>query len=183
MYHNLNTLTIFPERLEHNFRVLSQLQSDIQVVPVVKSNAYGHGIKILAPLLNIYDVPFICVDSLYEAYELEKHDYKRDILIMGYVDPRDIPRRPNFIYAVSTLEYAQAVLHTYSKSRLHLFVDTGMHREGIQSLDTVYAREILTKIAPHIEGIMSHLSTPDNIDTSNEQITLFNDFLQYLTSL
>lgn len=183
MYHNLNTLTIFPERLEHNFRVLSKCQTGIQVVPVVKSNAYGHGIKMLAPLLNKYDVPFICVDSLYEAYELEKYGYKKDILIMGYVDPRDIPRRRNFIYAVSTLDYAQAVLRTYSRARLHLFVDTGMHREGIQSVDTVYAREILTKIAPHIEGMMSHLSTPDNIDISNGQISVFHHLLQHVTSL
>jgi hypothetical protein len=29
MYHNLNTLTIFPEKLVHNFRVLSELQPDI----------------------------------------------------------------------------------------------------------------------------------------------------------
>lgn len=70
---------------------------------------------------------------------------------MGYVDPRDIPRRKNFIYAVSSLDYAQALIRQYSRIRLHLFVDTGMHREGITSLDTVYAREILTKIGTHIE--------------------------------
>ncbi len=183
MYHNLNTLTIFPEKLEHNFRVLSELQSDMQVVPVVKSNAYGHGIKMLAPLLNRYVVPFVCVDSLYEAYELEKHGYKKDILIMGYVDPRDIARRRNFIYATSTLEYAQALLRTYSKARLHLFLDTGMHREGIQSLDTVYAREILQKIASHIEGVMSHLSTPDDTQNSHAQIKQFHNALEYLETL
>lgn len=155
----------------------------MQVVPVVKSNAYGHGIKILAPLLNTYAVPFICVDSLYEAYELEKHGYKKDILIMGYVDPRDIPRRRNFIYAASTLEYAQAVLRTYSKARLHLFLDTGMHREGIKSLDTTYAREILQKIAPHIEGIMSHLSTPDDTQNSHVQIRQFHSTFEYLETL
>lgn len=136
----------------------------------------------LAPLLNRYAVPFVCVDSLYEAYELEKHGYKKDILIMGYVDPRDIPRRRNFIYATSTLEYAQAVLRTYSKARLHLFLDTGMHREGIQSLDTVYAREILQKIAPQIEGVMSHLSTPDNADVSRHQIVQFHILLDQLKS-
>jgi alanine racemase len=183
MYHNLNTLTIFPERLEHNFRVLSALQPSIVVVPVVKSNAYGHGIKMLAPLLNKYSTPFVCVDSLYEAYELEKHGYKKDILIMGYVDPRDIPRRRNFIYAVSTLEYAQAVLHSYSKSRLHLFLDTGMHREGIQTIETVYAREVLKRIAPYIEGVMSHLSTPDDTQISHAQISQFHRLLGELKTL
>lgn len=74
-YHHLNTLTIFPDKLAHNFETLSRLQNNVQPVPVVKSNAYGHGIKILAPILANYDVPFICVDSLYEAYELEKYGY------------------------------------------------------------------------------------------------------------
>jgi alanine racemase len=181
MYHHLNTLTVFPERLEHNFRVLSGLQPGVAVVPVVKSNAYGHGIKILAPILTRYDVPFVCVDSLYEAYELEKYGYKKDILIMGYVDPRDVPRRRNFIYAASTLEYAEALLKTYSRARLHLFLDTGMRREGALSLSSTSVWD-LSKIAPHVEGIMSHLSTPDNIDISDAQICLFHTLIEQLES-
>lgn len=128
-YHHLNTLTIFPERLEHNFHILSHLCPGVTTAPVVKSNAYGHGIKIVAPILAKYAVPFVCVDSLYEAYELEKYGYKKDILIMGYVDPRDIPRRRNFLYAASSLEYAEALIRQYARARLHLFFDTGMHRE------------------------------------------------------
>lgn len=150
-YHHLNTLTIFPDRLAHNFDVLSQMHEGIQPVPVVKSNAYGHGIKILASLLADYDVPFVCVNSLYEAYELEKYGYKKDILIMGYIDPRDIPRRKNFIYAVSDLEYASALIQEYSRARIHLFLDSGMHREGMLDIDSVFAINILTKICPNIE--------------------------------
>lgn len=150
-YHHLNTLTVFPEKLAHNFSILSGLHPDIRPVPVLKSNAYGHGIKLIAPLLSEYDAPFVCVDSLYEAYELEKYDYSGEILIMGYVDPRDIPRRKNFIYAVSHLEYAQALMAKYSRVRLTLFLDTGMHREGIQDIDTTYATTLLTKMAPRVE--------------------------------
>jgi len=51
---------------------------------------------------------------------------------MGYVDPRDIPRNRHFIYAVSTLEYALMLIQNYSQVRLHLFLDTGMHREGLR---------------------------------------------------
>ncbi len=83
-------------------------------------------------MLNDFEIPFVCVDSLYEAFELEKNGYRGDILIMGYVDPRDIPRRRNFRYAVSSLEYALALVKKFSWIRLHLFIDTGMHREGIQ---------------------------------------------------
>lgn len=148
MYHHLNTLTIFPERLQHNLDVLSRLLLGVQAVPVVKSNAYGHGIKIVAPFLQKYDAPFVCVDSLYEAYELEKNGYKRDILIMGYVDPRDIPRRKSFIYAVSDLDHGIALKREYSRIRLHLFLDTGMHREG---LILKSGEEKMLQLVPHIE--------------------------------
>ncbi len=50
---------------------------------------------------------------------------------MGYVDPEDIPRRRNFIYAVSDLTYATMLIKKYARVRLHLFLDTGMHREGM----------------------------------------------------
>lgn len=179
-YHHLNTLTIFPEKLAHNFDVLSKLHHDIKPVPVLKSNAYGHGIKIIASFLSDYDVPFVCVDSLYEAYELKKYGYKKDILIMGYVDPRDIPRRKNFIYAVSDLDYAGALIKKYSRVRLHLFLDTGMRREGVCDIDTAYAEAVLTKISSRIEGVMSHLSTPDDRGVSEAQIVSFESQLSVL---
>ena len=179
-YHHLNTLTIFPEKLAHNFSVLSKLHHDIKPVPVLKSNAYGHGIKIIASFLSDYDVPFVCVDSLYEAFELKKCGYKKDILIMGYVNPADIPKRSNFVYAVSDLEYANALIKRYSRVRLHLFLDTGMHREGIQEIDTVYSETILKKIAPRIEGVMSHLSMPDNRRVSESQMASFESQLAVL---
>jgi alanine racemase len=124
MYHHLNTLTVFPERLKQNFDILSQVQPDIVVTPVLKSNAYGHGIKMVAKHLNTYDVPYVCVDSLYEAYELRKYGCKKDILIMGYVDPRDIPRSKGFMYAVSDISYARLLVKSYKRVKLHLFLDT-----------------------------------------------------------
>lgn len=182
-YHNLNTLTIFPERLFHNLAVLSRLHPGVQPVPVVKSNAYGHGIRIIAPLLEQHGVPFVCVDSLYEAYELEKYGYRQDILIMGYVDPRDVPRRKRFLYAVSTLEYALALMRAYSRVRLHLFFDTGMHREGIGEIANLYAQDALEKLRPRIEGVMSHLAAPDDVGVTDAQLLRFQDVLGQLGGL
>ena len=95
---------------------------------------------------------------------------------MGYADPRDIPRRKNFIYAVSDLEYANALIQEYSRVRIHLFFDTGMHREGILNIDSVFVENALTKIHPNIEGVMSHLSTPDDITVTNLQLSRFQFF-------
>lgn len=195
-YHHLNTLTVLPERLRHNLDVLAWLAPGIQPVPVVKSNAYGHGIKIVAPLLAKYDVPFVCVDSLYEAYELLKHGYKRDVLIMGYVNPRDIPRRKQFIYAVSEIEYGLALVRQYSRVRLHLFFDTGMHREGITlkplplPLSEGEGNGKESYSLPFGEGwggvciewVMSHLSTPDNMEVTNTQLASFQASLDELSA-
>lgn len=171
MYHHLNTLTIFPKRLQHNLEVLQKI-SWIPCVPVVKSNAYGHGIKLLAREWNTYDIPFLCVDSLFEAYELQKHGYKKDILIMGFVDPEDIPREKRFHYACSDLDYAEAVIARRKRAKIHLFFDTGMHREGMPPL----SQEEMTKIVPYKEnivGIMTHLSTPENLEETQKQRATF----------
>lgn len=102
---------------------------------------------------------------------------------MGYVDPRDIPRRKNFIYAVSDLDYASAIIRTYTRARIHIFVDTGMHREGIQMLDSIFAKNILTRIRPNIEGLMSHLATPEDIVFTDIQLAAFQTFQTILASL
>jgi alanine racemase len=102
---------------------------------------------------------------------------------MGYVDPRDIPRRRHFIYAVSDLDYALALIRQFSRVRLHLFLDSGMHREGIQDVVSTYAQSVLTKIAKHVEGCMSHLSTPDNHEATEMQCETFDRQLSLLSGL
>ncbi len=178
MYHHLNTLTIFPARLKHNLEILSHV-AGIPCVPVVKSNAYGHGLKPLAKEWNTYDIPFLCVDSLFEAYELQKYGYKKEILIMGFVDPLDIPRERKFHYACSDLEYAQLIVKKRKRAKLHLFFDTGMHREGIQSLSKLDLK-ILSILKRNIVGIMTHLSTPDNYDIAHAQYETMNRFEKIL---
>lgn len=180
MYHHLNTLTIFTDRLKHNLSVLQRL-SWIPCVPVVKSNAYGHGIKQLAKEWNSYDIPFLCVDSLFEAYELQKYGYKKEILIMGFVDPADIPREKKFHYACSDIDYFLAVMKKRKKAKLHLFFDTGMHREWISYL-TETDIEILKKWQKNIIGIMTHLSTPEIKDITKKQFENFAHFKKILAT-
>jgi alanine racemase len=181
MYHNLNTLTIFPERLKHNLAVLQKL-SGIPCVPVVKSNAYGHGLKLLAKIWNKYDIRFLCVDSLFEAYELQKYGYKKEILIMGFVNPDDIPREKKFHYACSDISYALAVVKKRKHTKLHLFFDTGMRREGIQAIVTE-GNDQLILLKKNIVGIMTHLSKPDDVEITQKQIDTYTLFIKALEAI
>src|SRR6266536_1549511 len=105
-HYPLNKIYLSKQRLLDNYNYLSSLQKGIQVAPVLKSNAYGHGIEQIARVLAsqgeaLQKTPFFCVDSLYEAYQLKNAGVKKDILIMGYVDPRSLEgKKLPFSYAI-----------------------------------------------------------------------------------
>lgn len=94
---------------------------------------------------------------------------------MGFVDPEDIPREKRFHYACSDIPYALAVIKRRKRAKLHLFFDTGMHREGIQSLSKPDIK-ILSTIQRNIVGIMTHLSTPENASVRQSQYESFEHF-------
>ena len=131
-YHPLNRIEISRSALVHNYQYLSNLNKKILIAPVLKSNAYGHGLVQVAKLLDPLGAPFFCVDSIYEAYELLKAGIKTKILIMGYIDPENLKvKKLPFSYAVYNEEQLK-VINKYQKGAgIHIKFDSGMHRLGI----------------------------------------------------
>lgn len=156
-YIPLNSIEILNEDIISNYRYLSQCSSH-RIIPVVKSNAYGHSIQIIGKIVDKLDVPLVCVDSIYEAYELQKAHVKTPILIMGYIAPENLSvKKLPFSYAVYETTLLESI-HKYQLSAgIHLFVDTGMHREGISLEDLPHFIKKIQKYQLRIEGIMSHL--------------------------
>lgn len=165
-YQVLNELTISKQALTHNYNYFSSLRPNTRVAPVLKANAYGHGLVELAKFVeaSLPQAPFICVDSLYEAYELHKVGIKKDIFIMGYTNPRNyqVWKKLPFIFSVWDLETLHALEKYQPGSRIHLKLDTGMHRLGLNN-------ETLPEFIRHlpgsnlrVEGVFSHLSRADD---------------------
>ncbi len=48
----LNLITISKQRLIENYNELSQINADLKIAPVLKSNAYGHGISLVGKILD-----------------------------------------------------------------------------------------------------------------------------------
>ncbi|MBI2593224.1 alanine racemase [Candidatus Daviesbacteria bacterium] len=172
----LNLITISRGRLINNYQELTGINPEIKIAPVLKSNAYGHGIRLVGEILDMVDTPFLCVDSLYEAFQLKKAKARTPILIMGYIHPKSLSvKKLPFSFAVYDLEHAQ-VLNEYQKgSKVHIFVDTGMHREGVsmnELEDFLKAMKQLSNVT--IEGIMSHLADPANPDSALTKMQLAN---------
>jgi alanine racemase len=156
--------------LEHNIKVLSARVGDrVRVAPVVKSNAYGHGLELAAPAFVRAGARWLCVHSFREATRLRALELGAEILILGPLSPEEnVPAvAAGFHCTTATrgqiLALAAAAKKLNSKARLHLKIETGTHRQGVVTgeLDAVAA---LLRGDPHLElaGVHSHLANVED---------------------
>ena len=185
-YRSLNRIEVSGSRLIKNYRYLNSLDPSLGVAPVVKSNAYGHGISLLTKTLDSLNAPFLCVDSLFEAYELAKAGVKTRILIMGFVHPESLKtKRLPFSFAVVDREQVDALARFQPHAPVHLFLDTGMHREGValEGLNDLASYALRKNL--EIEGLMSHFAMAEKPGTSltKNQLVAFRRAQQLLRAV
>lgn len=161
-YRPLNRIELSRANLVFNYRYLRTINHRVQIAPVLKSNAYGHGIREVVSILDNEKPPMYCVDSLPEAVQVRQFS-RTPILIMGYIDPLSLSaKRYDFAYTIFNLHLAKAISKYQPGSEVHIFVDTGMHREGI-SLKELPGFIAALKKLPHLKivGLMSHFASAD----------------------
>ena len=134
------------KNLEHNVKaVKSILPRDCELMAVVKANAYGHGAVPIAFSLNAMGVNAFCVATITEAIQLRECGVIGEILILGYTHPVDFPllNRYELTQAVISYDYAQLLDSYTSNIRVHVAIDTGMHRAGVdvRDIDTILAKK------------------------------------------
>ena len=78
----MNIIWLCKKILLQNLHYLQSIQSQAAIFPVLKSNAYGHGIRQITKILSTTDVPYIAVDS-YPEYVIVKKYSSIPILILG----------------------------------------------------------------------------------------------------
>ncbi|HEX7017282.1 MAG TPA: alanine racemase [Patescibacteria group bacterium] len=163
-YRHLNKIMVNSRALKSNFEALQKSHPEAKIAPVLKSNAYGHGLLQVARVADDFGAPFIAVDSLYEAYELYKERLKTPILILGYTHPDNYKvKKLPFHFAVFDLETMETLDRYQPGAQVHLFVDTGMSREGIlvSELPT-FLKKIKSLESINIVGLATHLADADN---------------------
>ncbi|HUQ85472.1 MAG TPA: alanine racemase [Candidatus Limnocylindrales bacterium] len=167
-YHPLNSIELSRSALINNFSYLAKIDKELNIVPVLKSNAYGHGLIQVAKALDKLNAAYFCVDSLYEAYELLNHNIKTPVLILGYVDPENLKiKKLPFSYAVSSMDMIEAISKYQSHAGIHIFVDTGMSREGIRIEELATFLDYIKSFGNmRVDGLMSHLAASEKFDNS-----------------
>lgn len=174
--------------LRHNAAVLqSLLPKGCCLMPVIKSNAYGHGAVLIAKELNAIGIRQFCVACISEGIQLRKKGVKGKILILGYTHPNQffLLRRYRLTQTVVDYSYAKQLNAWGKKLSVHIAVDTGMHRLGersdhITQFDTMFQMKKL-----HIEGIFTHLCAADTDTRESREFTemQLQKFFQLLSEL
>lgn len=167
--------------LLHNLHTYQERYQNVRIAPVLKSNAYGHDLGLIARLLDKEDIAFFMVDSFYEARRLRAASVKSRVVVMGYVRPLD-PERSRLRdvdFAITDIEQLREIAELLTHDvRFHIKVDTGMHRQGILPTDLKEAIELM-KSNEHMQlvGIASHLADADGADDgfSAAQIETWNE--------
>lgn len=167
-YQTLNLIEISKQALINNFRYFQKNNPHKNIAPVLKSNAYGHGLKTVAQFLDTQLNPaFITVDSLYEAYQLKKARIKTKPLLIGYTNPENFKTGPKIDYClpIYDLESAEIIARFQPHAETHIKIDTGMNRLGIQPKEARSFSRKLKKIKNlKVTGIYSHFSQASELN-------------------
>ena len=165
--------------LEINSRVLlgnlyhfkNVVGPNVNVVAVIKSNAYGHGLIGVASVLKKDKSLFFGVDSLDEALSLKNTGVKNPILILGYIPETMFAEavKNNFHISVyNTKTLASAI--KFPKGLYHLKAETGTNRLGVSIAD-------LKKfsILPKFVGVYTHFADIENKNSNfyKKQLIIF----------
>ena len=159
----LNEIILSKDSFLHNISVLKRI-SGLDIAPVLKANAYGHGIEAIATMSQNGSVPFIVVDGYFEALQIRK-SVKTPVLVLSAIDEDNFEnlKLDDFAFTVSRLETIHAIGKTGKTAKIHIEVETGMKRHGITKnklpklIKTLEEYDNIT-----VEGIMSHLADADN---------------------
>jgi alanine racemase len=162
---SLITIYIDKSAILHNLQEYRQAYPELEFAPVLKSNAYGHSLVSVARVLDSQKLPFLIVDSYYEARLVRDNNIQTPILIIGYVEPQIMikSRLDKISFCITSLEQLRGLSYSKNRLNLHLKIDTGMHRQGIMSSELDEAISII-KQNPNLnlQGIASHLADADN---------------------
>ncbi len=126
--------------IKHNYQAFRKLLSKkTKMMGVVKSNAYGHNLFEFAKELEKLGIDYLAVDSVVEGIALRNEGVKVPILVLGYTLPEMIEKAMinDLEITVSNFDYFREIkkLSKKGKIKIHIKVDTGMHRHGFQPSD------------------------------------------------
>ena len=178
MHHTLRPthLEVDLDVLARNYRAI-QAHTGTGVMPILKANAYGHGLVRVGQWMQELGAPYLGVAYLEEALALRAGGVRTPILVLGGILGDQVPLylEHGITLTASSVDKLHAIEACAAsmgrRARVHLKVDTGMERIGVHW----YSAESLVEASLNcahvdVEGIFSHLANADAPDLSHARL-------------
>ncbi|MBN2054776.1 alanine racemase [bacterium] len=182
--HSLSWLEISASALRHNVtQFKSLIGARVQLYAVVKSNAYGHGMILVASQVLAAGADGLAVNSIDEVIQLRRQGIEAPILILGYVGLADLPAVLHYgaepvLYNIESLIRLRDLAAGMGRiGPVHLKIETGTNRQGIF---TGQLKDFLDLIedSPSLQlrGISTHFANIEDTTVhtyAEQQIAIF----------
>lgn len=179
------------DRLAANYRAIQTHVAPAAVMPILKANAYGHGLVEVARHMERLGAPYLGVAFLEEGILLREAGISTPILVLGGIIGNQVPLflAHNLTLTASSVEklgqIEESARQMGVRAKVHLKIDTGMERIGVH----YYSASGLLEASLgcdyfEVEGIFSHFANADAADQSYSHVQLdrFNEVLDFYES-
>jgi alanine racemase len=159
-------------QLKKNIEAIRARVAPAKIMPMVKANAYGHGVDGVAPFIEPY-VDYLGVATLEEGIHLRELGIRKPVLVAGGTLPEQVPLFAEYDLTLDCasfglLDMAEEVSRSIGACiKTHLNIDTGMERTGVRDYD---AESFILKASAckhiEVEGIYTHFANSELPDRS-----------------
>ncbi len=169
--------------LVHNVKVFQDILSgsDTRLSLVLKSNAYGHGLKEVYGVCKDLGIEDIAVAYLREASHLRDLGYTGNIFMLTPIFKEDLQAASDL--GVEVEIGGQGFLKDWSfcknRPKGHLKIDTGLSRQGftLEKLDGIISFIKEHDLSKDLRGVFTHFANVEDVleqTYAKKQIDLFN---------
>ncbi len=175
----LTQIQLNAESMRHNYRLFCQLVGKSRVAPVLKSNAYGHGLKEVYSVLASELPEWICVNYVAEGRLLRQLGYRGRILVVGPAVARELTEAfgLDLDVVIGNETLLTAWLQAPNRPRLHIKFDTGMSRQGFAPGEASHVAARIAANKDRFVGICTHFANVEDVTDhgyATKQLELFN---------
>ena len=179
------------DAIKYNTKQFKDFIGDsVHLMAVVKADGYGHGSVQVAQAAIQAGADYLAVALLEEALQLREAGITHPILVLGYIPNRSIQDALKYdidltVFTQESLDeiISQSILLQKTVS-IHIKVDTGMSRIGVQSKEEALSIAKRAKDSPYVilKGIFTHFANADSEDPSYTylQFERFTSVITYL---
>ena len=180
----ITKLEVDTNKFNNNINKIKEYVNGKELMPIIKANGYGTHINKNLNVINNFNI--VAVAIVEEAVDLRNIGYTKEIFVLNqpYKDEIEDIINYDITIGISDKSFLEELLKVNNKVRVHLEIETGMNRTGININDLEeYIDKIKTNPNIIIEGTYTHLSSADyDTEYTNRQISIFKKAVDIIKS-